>query len=166
MCSGFRIETSGRSLYPEREKAVRLVASTRDEGTPEYSPDGSRIAFSSDQSGSEEIWVARSDGSRQEKLTSFGSGRSGTPRWSPDSGRLVFDSNAEAAQFEIYTINADGGQPRRLTHDPGADAIASFSRDGKWIYFMSSHVSADHQWFAYSQQDHAGSDIVLIENFR
>jgi dipeptidyl aminopeptidase/acylaminoacyl peptidase len=118
--------------------AVRLVASTLNEWTPQYSPDGNRIAFCSDQSGSQEIWVARSDGSRQVQLTRFGSGQTGTPRWSPNSDQLVFDSNAEAAQFEIYTINADGGQPRRLTHEPGTDAIGSFSGDGKWIYFMSS----------------------------
>jgi Tol biopolymer transport system component/DNA-binding winged helix-turn-helix (wHTH) protein len=127
-------------------ETVRLVASTLHDGAPQYSPDGTRIAFCSDQSGSQEIWVARSDGSRQEKLTSFGSGRSCTPRWSPDSRQLVFDSNAEAAQFEIYTINADGGQPRRLTQNPGSDAIGSFSHDGKWIYFMSSRSGRNEIW--------------------
>jgi eukaryotic-like serine/threonine-protein kinase len=127
-------------------EAVRLVASTLNDSTPQYSPDGSRIAFCSEQSGSQEIWVGRSDGSRQEKLTSFGSGRSCTPRWSPDSGQLVFDSNAEAAQFEIYTINADGGQPRRLTFEAGPDAIGSFSGDGKWIYFMSGRTGRNEIW--------------------
>ena len=127
-------------------EAARLVASTLDEGAPQYSPDGGRIAFCSDQSGSQEIWVARSDGSRQSQLTSFGSGQSCTPRWSPNSRQLVFDSNAEAAQFDIYTINADGGQPRKLTDDPGTDAIGSFSGDGKWIYFMSDRRGRNEIW--------------------
>jgi len=127
-------------------EAVRLIASTLDDGAPQYSPDGTRIAFCSLQSGSQEIWVARSDGSRQEKLTSFGSGLSCTPRWSPNSRQLVFDSNAEAAQFEIYIIGADGGQPRRLTTDPGTDAIGSFSHDGNWIYFMSNRTGREEIW--------------------
>jgi len=58
----------------------------------------------------------------------------------------VFDSDAEAGQFEIYTINADGGQPRRLTHDHGNDAIPSFSHDGKWIYFMSGRSGQNEIW--------------------
>ena len=127
-------------------EAVQLVASTRLDAGPQYSPDGSRIAFVSEQSGSPEIWVARSDGSRQEKLTSFGSGQSGTPRWSPDSLQLVFDSNAEAAQFEIYTMNADGGRLKRRTDHPGTDAIPSFSRDGQWIYFMSTRIGREEIW--------------------
>ena len=127
-------------------EAVQLVASTRLDGGPQYSPDGSRIAFCSEQNGSQEIWVARSDGSRQQKLTSFGSGQSCTPRWSPDSLQLVFDSNAEAAQFEIYTMNADGGHLKRQTYHPGTDAIGSFSRDGQWIYFMSTRTGGEDIW--------------------
>jgi Tol biopolymer transport system component/DNA-binding winged helix-turn-helix (wHTH) protein len=127
-------------------ETVRLVASTLNDAAPQYSPDGTRIAFCSEQTGSQEIWVARSDGSHQQKLTAFGSGRSCTPRWSPDSRQLVFDSDAEAAQFEIYTINADRGQPRRLTRDPANDSIPSFSHDGKWIYFMSSRSGRNEIW--------------------
>ncbi len=138
--------------------AVRLIASTLDDATPQYSPDGSRIAFCSLQSGNQEIWVARSDGSRQEKLTSFGSGLSCTPRWSPNGRQLVFDSNAEAAQFEIYTIGVDGGQPRRLTHHPGTDAIASFSRDGNWIYFMSTRTGREEIW----KMPSVGGDPVQV----
>ena len=134
------IRTSGTG------QAVQLVASTRSDAGPQYSPDGSRIAFCSEQSGSQEIWVARSDGSRQEKLTSFGSGQSCTPRWSPDSLQLVFDSNAESAQFEIYTMNADGGRLKRLTYHPGTDAIGSFSRDGQRIYFMSTRTGREEIW--------------------
>ena len=125
---------------------VRIVSSTLNDMTPNYSPDGRRIAFCSDRSGSLEIWVAASDGSQPQQLTSFGSGESCTPRWSPDSSHLVFDSNAEAGQFEVYRISADGGQPRRLTNSPETDGIASFSRDGRWIYFMSNRSGRAEIW--------------------
>jgi serine/threonine protein kinase/Tol biopolymer transport system component len=125
---------------------VKIVSSTLQDLTPNYSPDGKRIAFCSDQSGSSEVWVAATDGSRPEKLTSFGAGESCTPRWSPDSRHLVFDSNAESGQFEVYLISADGGQPKRLTNHPETDGIASFSRDGRWIYFMSNRTGRAEIW--------------------
>ena len=125
---------------------VRIVSSTLNDMTPNYSPDGRQIAFCSDRSGSLEIWVAANDGSRPEQLTSFGSGESCTPRWSPDSRDLVFDSNAEAGQFEVYRISADGGQPKRLTNSAETDGIASFSRDGRWIYFMSNRSGRAEIW--------------------
>ena len=58
--------------------------STRLEHTPQYSPDGKRIAFASDRSGSHEIWVCGGDGSHPVKLTSFGGPYLSSPSWSPD----------------------------------------------------------------------------------
>ena len=69
--------------------------------------------------------------------------RTGTPGWSPDGQTIAFDSNLEG-QYEIYTIPASGGKPRRLTSHPANDHVPSFSRDGKWIYF-SSNRSGGHQ---------------------
>jgi Tol biopolymer transport system component len=58
----------------------------------------------------------------------------------------VFDSNGPAGQFEVYLLSADGGQPKRLTNHPETDAIASFSRDGHWIYFMSNRTGRGEVW--------------------
>jgi TolB protein len=65
------------------------------------------------------------------------------PHWSPNGQRIVFDSTLEK-QFELYVINADGSELRRLTHDPGADAVGSWSHDGRWICFVSTR-SGKHQ---------------------
>ena len=92
-----------------------FISSTRHERSPQYSPDGKRIAFSSDRSGKYEIWVAETDGSHPLQLTAFGKGESSTPLWSPDSKRIVFDSNAETPFFQTFTIDADGGKPKRMT---------------------------------------------------
>jgi Tol biopolymer transport system component/DNA-binding winged helix-turn-helix (wHTH) protein len=61
---------------------TKLIASTRHEAGPQFSPDGKRIAFHSNRSGSVEIWVYDADGRHPLQLTSLGS-HSGTPRWSP-----------------------------------------------------------------------------------
>ena len=97
----WRLPASGNA------QPTRLLGSTLLDIDADYSPDGSRIAYCSDQTGSLEIWIAQSDGSRPAQLTSFGEGHSCGPRWSPDS-KDVFDSNANSG-FDIYMISADGG---------------------------------------------------------
>lgn len=62
------------------------------DGGAEYSPDGQRIAFSSNRGGSREIWVADGSGEHAQALTHFGGPISGTARWSPDGRELAFDS--------------------------------------------------------------------------
>ena len=69
----------------------QLIASTRHDAGPHFSPDSTRIAFYSDRTGSLEIWVCDTAGSSVVKLTSFGGPLVGTPRWSPDGRRLAFE---------------------------------------------------------------------------
>lgn len=132
------------SVRDRSRPAVKLIASTQSEINPQYSPDGSRIAFSSARSGSGEIWVCNSDGSNPVQLTSLGSA-SGTPRWFPDGRRIVFDSQKEG-KADIYVIDTDTRVPRRLTSDPSDDAVPSVSHDGKWIYFASGRTGRWEVW--------------------
>src|SRR5262249_13878001 len=67
----WRLELPGPGL-PARAAPVQLIASTRDETLPQFSPDGKRIAFGSDRSGNSEIWRCERDGSNPVPLTSFG----------------------------------------------------------------------------------------------
>ena len=116
---------------------ARFISSTLNEDAPQYSPDGKRIAFSSNRSGSSEIWVCDSEGLNAVQLTSFGnSSTTGTPRWSLDGRKIAFDARAEG-QADVYVISAEGGAPRRLTTEPSEDIVPSWSRDGRWLYFGS-----------------------------
>ncbi|MCC6391518.1 MAG: PD40 domain-containing protein [Bryobacterales bacterium] len=130
----------------ERNPAARpFITSTRNELSPEFSPDGKRIAFASDRSGSYEVWVSNLDGSGLEKLTSMQAPITGPARWSPDGKWIVFGSNA-AGQFELYVVAANGGGLRRLTHHPASDKAASWSHDGRWIYFTSDRTGQPQVW--------------------
>jgi Tol biopolymer transport system component len=127
----WRLELNGGR--PSVKPATKLIASTHLDHTPEYSPDGKRIAFASNRSGSHEIWVSNSDGSGAQQLTSFGGFYYvEVPHWSLDGRQIYFKSNA-GGQPGNYVINSDGGQPKRL-EGAGPD---SWSRDGRWIYFTS-----------------------------
>jgi Tol biopolymer transport system component/DNA-binding winged helix-turn-helix (wHTH) protein len=126
----WRIELNGGLRVTEPPQ--RLIASTRLDHVPEYSPDGKRIAFASNRSGSHEIWVCNSDGSGAMKLTSFGGSFStADPHWSPDGRLILFNSDAEG-HADTYVIDSDGGKPKLLFANSIVD---SWSRDRKWVYY-------------------------------
>jgi Tol biopolymer transport system component/DNA-binding winged helix-turn-helix (wHTH) protein len=121
------------------------LASTRDDQNPKYSRDGKQLVFTSNRSGTLEVWTCRSDATNPRQLTTMGEGTTGAPRWSPDGSRIVFDSN-KGGQFELYSILAAGGAPQRLTNMPGGNGLGSFSRDGRTIYFVSGRSGNLEIW--------------------
>jgi len=81
-------------LSEPQPHAQKVVASSREQIEPRYSPDGTQITFGSNRTGSGEIWFSDSDGSNAIQLTSFGVRQTGSPRWSPDGKFIAFDSRA------------------------------------------------------------------------
>jgi Tol biopolymer transport system component/DNA-binding winged helix-turn-helix (wHTH) protein len=119
------------------KRPALLVSSTSDTDqgpAPQFSPDGKKLAYMSDRSGTMEIWISNRDGSNAFQLTAVGG--AGTPRWSPDSESIVFDANATNGA-KIVAINVRGGAPRILTQDSFHSVCPSWSRDGQSIYFAS-----------------------------
>ena len=119
-----------------------LITSTFRDSDPDYSPDGRKIAFVSGRAGGFGIWVSNSDGSDPQLLFDGGPYVTGSPRWSPDGRWIAFDSRsndpAHAGSPNIWVINAEGGQLRRLTTDPAGGVAPSWSHDGRLIYFASA----------------------------
>ena len=124
--------------------AERITSSTRGEAWPSYSPDGTRIAFSSDRSGSLEIWMADADGSGSVKMTSLEQFSVGS-EWSPDGRWIVFQSSGEFGN-QLYVVGAAGGGSRPLTGGSEDALQPSWSPDGEWIYFMSSRSGTKQIW--------------------
>ncbi len=108
-----------------------FIASTRDDREPQYSPDGSRIAFASDRSGNREVWICDSDGSNPFQLTFLG--HSMGHDWSADQRRITFHAVERANDpsggklGEIFIVDAHGGIPRNITHDEFGDGHPSWS---------------------------------------
>ncbi len=114
-----------------------FIASTRRDTQARYSPNGERIAFESNRSGNEEVWICNADSSNLVQLTHFGNAWAGAPKWSPNGKEIAFAANA-AGNWDIYIVSSGGGKPRQLTSDGADQSWPSWSRDGKWIYYYSN----------------------------
>ena len=104
-------DANGRAAAP-----TMLISSSKSDSAPRYAPDGKRITFCSDRSGSFEIWACGADGSNPIQLTSFNGPPTASPCWSPDGRRIAFDVRSDGNP-DIFVINAEGGRPQRLTED-------------------------------------------------
>src|SRR5215204_4528440 len=138
----WRVEGSAAG---RRGAPTRLISSTRQDHSPQYSPDGKKVVFASDRSGSDELWVCEADGSNPTQLTFLNGGAVGSPRWSPDSRQLVFDARPNG-NADIYVLSAEGGKPRPITSEPSHEVMASWSWDGRWVYFCSNRSDAFQIW--------------------
>jgi Tol biopolymer transport system component len=140
----YRVDLGGSGLNPG--VPFKLIASTRQELSPAYSPDGSRIAFTSNRSGSWEFWVCDRDGSNAVQLTSLGGEDSDRSSWSPD-GRSIAFGQVLGGRRHVFVANANGGVPRSLTTEPASgSAWPSWSRDGQSIYFRSTRSGSSEIW--------------------
>ena len=102
------------------------------------SPDGRRIAFTSERGVTHDLYVMDSDGNNVIRLTqdNFIEGR---PSWSPDGTRIAFASSRwPVRNYEIYAMDADGNNLINLTKHKWLDSRPSWSPDGRKIAFAST----------------------------
>jgi TolB protein len=90
-----------------------------------------------------DIWKLHPDGSGAVNLTGGAAANNGFPHFSPDGRWIVFRSGRDG-NHEIYLMDADGSNPRRLTDNAATDTMPSFSPDGRQIAFVSSR-DGDHE---------------------
>lgn len=127
---------------------------------PQFSPDGTRIAFQSNRSGYNEIWMCDAKCSNPVQVTNART-LTGSPRWSPDGRYLAFDSR-RGNHSEIDVIEVPSGSPHAMVRFLDAESVTpSWSHDGRWIYFSSNRGgSAFHVW-KVGVKDGAASSIPV-----
>ena len=106
----------------------RLTNNRQNDRHPSWSPDGERIAFTSDRKGDFEnfdIYVMDTDGGNPRNLTNSRQ-NDWHPSWSPNGEHIAFASERDGNR-EIYVMDSDGGNPRNLTNNPHDDTAPAWS---------------------------------------
>jgi choice-of-anchor C domain-containing protein len=132
---------------PDGSGPTRLTNATSDDLQPVWSPDGTKIAFTSlrDQNGQHEIYVMNADGSNQTRLTN-NTFLDLNPSWSPDGTKIAFEGGAQGASGqEIYVMNPDGSGITRITNNNDSDFDPTWSPDGTKIAFTSTRFDPGTQ---------------------
>ena len=124
------------------ENLVKLTNEPADDWNPNWSPDGSQIAFVSkrnnEQGAEQSIYIMNADGSNVRQLNTMTD--SDLPDWSPDGKAIIFTSNANG-NFEIYIMKADGSnEPTNLTNSDAQDIAPVWSPDGRQIAWLSGDL--------------------------
>lgn len=122
----WRVE--GPAFTGDRRSPHPFIATPKLEYHASYSPDGDRIAFTTDVSGKDDIWLADADGANRTQLVSMGDGKGA--RWSPDGRLVTFQSRAGGGRAKIYVVEASGGFPEPLPFN----GTGSWSRDMEWFF--------------------------------
>lgn len=117
-----------------------LTQDTFSQYQPDWSPDGTMIAYQTTQSGNPDIWVMNADGTGQTQLT-FEDTWDYDAEWSPDSKKIAYVSE-ETGNPDIWIMNADGSNKRQLTTSLAMEQEPAFSPDGKWIAY-TTHLTGN-----------------------
>lgn len=126
-------------------RSERLVASTRLDTYPRLSPDGNRLAFVSNRTGTFELWLSNVDGTDLRMLTAFDGARVASPAWSPDGGDIVAQVQ-DGSLYALYRISMAGGSSDRLSTGNHHEIYPTWGPDGKTIYYTSDETGQWQIW--------------------
>lgn len=124
-------------MNPDGTGQTLLTSNQANDGFSSWSPDGTKITFSSDRDGNSEIYWMNADGTGQYRLTN-NNYQDSDPAWSPDTTKIAFTSNRDGNN-QIYVMNADGTGQLRRTNNNWDDKHPAWSPNAKKIVYSSFH---------------------------
>ena len=137
---------------------------------PRFSPDGKKIAFTSDRAGGDNIWIMNADGSDKQQVTKEKFHLLNNATWSPDgqylAARKHFTTQRSLGVGEIWLYHVSGGDGVQLVKRPSEQHQKElgepiFSADGEYIYY-SQNVTPGST-FIYAQD--SNGDLFNIKRY-
>lgn len=145
---------------------------------PRFSPDGSRIAFSSDRGGMTNVWLMDADGARPRAVTSDEDHYIRSPAWSPDGDYLIARRETGVRggipPVELWMWHVEGGDGIQVTKkEKHHDATgAAFSADGRFLYLAAREGSFSYEpdlgdglWQVHRLDRRNGEMLQLTQGF-
>ncbi len=137
---------------------------------PRFSPDGTRIAFTSDRGGGDNIWTMDVDGTDPKQVTNESFRLLNNPTWSPDgqfiAARKHFTTSRSLGTGEIWLYHISGGSGVQLVKKPSEShqkelGEPMFSPDGRYVYYSQNTTSGST--FIYAQD--SNTELFQIKRY-
>ncbi len=141
-------------------EARLLMGGMAFDSQPRYSPDGSMIAFLSDREGSENVWIAKADGSEPKQLSKDPQGRFVSPSWTPDGEYVIVSRRQQSiGASEIWMYHIKGGSGIQVTKAQPQPNTPPAQRHNA----LGAIASPDSRYFYYARR--TGSQIPYNATF-
>jgi Tol biopolymer transport system component len=151
----------GGDLYTlGRGGEKRLTMTDAREESPEWSPKGDAIIFTSDRDGQTDLYTMAADGTHVARLTNT-SGEEGAAGWSPDGKRVAFVTFADPGGGTVWVMNADGSSLTKIYADANAFiGFEEWSADDRILLGIDKAGGGELDVYAMSQDGKQLSAIV------
>ncbi len=125
------------------ENPIQITKNKTINVSPDWSHDGTRLAFTSYAKYFPEIFISPSDGKQSPKRITYNNAMNLTPSWAPDNSSIAISSSM-SGDPEIYLIDPQGNKLAQLTRSRGIDINPTWSPDGQNLIFASERVGNLH----------------------
>jgi dipeptidyl aminopeptidase/acylaminoacyl peptidase len=157
-----------RNPFVQEEKTMAIPFSRylniREAYGPSFSPEGKRVSFLTNITGVPQVWVVDGSGGWPDQIT-FHDERVSQARFSPTADQLVFSRDIGGNEnAQIYLVNSDGSEERRLTHsDDVMHIFGNWSHDGRQIAYTANQRDPS-KFDVYVQNIENGEAELIWEN--
>ena len=138
------------TVATDRGEPQRVTETPWREQDVRWSPNGKWLAFVSDRTGRQEVWISDELGKTRKKLSDVDCDKSGIV-WAPDSKSLLWCGS----DHKLRRVDVDSGKTDVLASSTAGNISgAQFSPDGKWIsYAKQDDLLRSHVWIKNSTRD-------------
>jgi len=154
---GFSIAPSGDYMAVDYHGEIMIVPTdagigekTQVTSTPwreraeEYSPDGRKLAYVSDEGGEQQLWIYDIATATRKKLTTA-AGDKDNLTWAANSQKLAYGS-----ENKVFEVDIASGAPREITHNPaGGFTVSQYSADGNWLVYSRRDDEQNAEVYLY-----------------